>query len=236
SQSLDVRGVIAASIVPGIVVLLLAVWAVSDGRKREGTVGRGTDSVDASPPVRSRALSPALPAICAFYLLRMPETLILLRTQQLGVSVTSVLLLWAALHVVRSSFSFVGGALADRFGPARVMWLGWVSYAAIAYGFARADGPTTALVLFLVLGVVAGLTESPERAIVSKLAGGKQGTGFGVYHAATGIAALAGGLSLGALYQASSATLAFTVSAVGGIALAGLWLAGASGRGSLPAR
>ncbi|MGH7614797.1 MAG: MFS transporter, partial [Gemmatimonadales bacterium] len=42
SQSLDVRGVIAASIVPGIVVLLLAVWAVSDGRKREGTVGRGT--------------------------------------------------------------------------------------------------------------------------------------------------------------------------------------------------
>jgi MFS family permease len=166
----------------------------------------------------------------------MPETLILLRTQQLGVSVASVLLLWAALHVVRSSSSFVGGALSDRFGPARVMWLGWVSYAAIAYGFARAGGPRTALVLFLVLGVVAGLTESPERAIVSKLAGGKQGSGFGVYHAATGIAALAGGLLLGALYQSSSATLAFTVSALGGIALAVLWLAVASTRGSLQAR
>jgi MFS family permease len=234
SQALDVRGVIAASIVPGIVVLVLAVWAVGDGRKRAGTIGAGP--VDATPPVRGRALPPALFAICAFYLLRMPETLILLRTQQLGVSVASVLLLWAALHVVRSSSSFVGGALSDRFGPARVMWLGWVSYAAIAYGFARADGPTTALVLFLVLGVVAGLTESPERAIVSKLAGGKQGTGFGVYHAATGIAALAGGLLLGALYQASSATLAFTVSAAGAIALAVLWLAGASRRGSLPAR
>ena len=92
------------------------------------------------------------------------------------------------------------------------------------------------MALFLVLGVVSGLTESPERAIVSKLAGGKQGTGFGVYHAATGIAALAGGLLLGALYQASSATLAFSVSAAGGIALAVLWLAGASGRESLPAR
>jgi MFS family permease len=234
SQALDVRGVIAASIVPGIVVLVLAVWAVGDGRKREGTIGAGP--VDASPPLRGRALSPALLAICAFYLLRMPETLILLRTQQLGVSVASVLLLWAALHVVRSSSSFVGGALSDRFGPARVMWLGWVSYAAIAYGFARAGGPKTALVLFLVLGVVAGLTESPERAIVSKLAGGKQGTGFGVYHAATGIAALAGGLLLGALYQSASATLAFSVSAAGGIALAVIWLAGASGRGSLPAR
>jgi MFS family permease len=234
SQALDVRGVIGASIVPGIVVLVLAVWAVADGKRRDGTIG--ARPVDALPPVRGRALPPALFAISAFYLLRMPETLILLRTQQLGVSVASVLLLWAALHVVRSSSSFVGGALSDRFGPARVMWLGWVSYAAIAYGFARAGGPRTALVLFLVLGVVAGLTESPERAIVSKLAGGKQGSGFGVYHAATGIAALAGGLLLGALYQSSSATLAFTVSALGGIALAVLWLAVASTRGSLQAR
>ena len=234
SQVLDVRGVIGASIVPGFVVLVLAIWAVRDGRKRDGTTGAGP--VDAPPPVRGRALPPALFAISAFYLLRMPETLILLRTQQLGVSVASVLLLWAALHVVRSSFSFVGGALSDRFGGARVMWLGWVSYAAIAYGFARAGGPTAALVLFLVLGVVAGLTESPERAIVSQLAGGKQGTGFGVYHAATGIAALAGGLLLGALYQSSSAALAFTVSAAGGIALAVLWPAVASGRESLPAR
>jgi len=236
TQALDVRGVIAASIVPGIVVLVLAIWAVGDGRNRDGTIGGGAGPVDAPPPVRGRALPPALFAISAFYLLRMPETLILLRTQQLGVSVASVLLLWAALHVVRSSSSFVGGALSDRFGAARVMWLGWVSYAAIAYGFARAGGPSTALVLFLVLGVVAGLTESPERAIVSQLARGKQGTGFGVYHATTGIAALAGGLVLGALYQSSSATLAFSVSAAGGIALALLWFAVASARGSLQVR
>jgi MFS-type transporter involved in bile tolerance (Atg22 family) len=153
----------------------------------------------------------------------MPETLLLLRSQQLGVSVSSVLLLWAALHVVRSSTSFLGGALADRFGPNRTMWLGWVSYAVVAFGFARAGGAVAAWVLFLVLGVVAGLTESPERAIVSRLAGGKQGTGFGTYHAATGIAALAGGLLLGTLYQSTGAARAFTVSAAGVVALAALW-------------
>jgi MFS family permease len=237
SHALDIRGVIAASIIPGALVLMLALWAVGDGRRRKGTEGVNAPQGPLPPPtVPYRPLPPALLAISAFYLLRMPETLILLRTQQLGVAVTSVLLLWAALHVVRSASSFVGGALSDRFGPQRTMWLGWVSYAAIAYGFARAEGPSAAWVLFLVMGVVAGLTESPERAIVSRLAGGKQGTGFGVYHAGTGIAALAGGLFLGALYQASSATLAFTVSAVGGVALAVLWPAIASGRGSLPAR
>ena len=232
SQALDLRGVIAVSIVPGVAVLVLAVWAVKGGEGRWKAVKETT-----TPPFTAlHRLSPPLLAISAFYLLRMPETLILLRTQQLGVSVASVLLLWAALHVVRSSSSFIGGALSDRIGPTRTMWLGWVSYAAIAFGFARASGAAAAWTLFLVLGVVAGLTESPERAIVSQLAGGKQGTGFGVYHAATGVAALAGGLLLGALYQAASAALAFTVSAAGGIALAVAWPVLASGRATLRAR
>ena len=226
-RTLDVRGVIEASWIPGVVVLVLAIWAVADGKKREKTDegGQGrTKTGDSIPPSSAffRPL-PTLLAISAFYLLRMPETLLLLRSQQLGVSVSSVLLLWAALHVVRSSTSFVGGTLSDRFGPNRTMWLGWVSYAAVAFGFARAGGAAAAWGLFLVLGVVAGLTESPERAIVSRLAGGKQGTGFGVYHAATGIAALGGGLLLGTLYQSAGAALAFTVSAAGAVILAALW-------------
>jgi MFS family permease len=223
-RTLDVRGVIEASWIPGVVVLVLAIWAVGDGRRRQETVAvtAKSDPLPA-PPVPSRPLPPALLAISAFYLLRMPETLLLLRSQQLGVSVSAVLLLWAALHVVRSSTSFLGGILSDRIGPNRTMWLGWVSYGAVAFGFARAGGAVAAWALFLVLGVVAGLTESPERAIVSQLAGGKQGTGFGTYHATTGIASLAGGLLLGMLYQSTGAVPAFTVSAAGAVALAVLW-------------
>jgi MFS family permease len=219
-RTLDVRGVIEASWIPGVVVLVLAIWAVADGRRRQGAEEGGKVREEAAGGGR---VSRPLLAIAAFYLLRMPETLLLLRSQQLGVSVSSVLLLWAALHVVRSTTSFLGGTLSDRFGPNRTMWLGWVSYAAVAFGFARAGGAVAAWALFLVLGVVAGLTESPERAIVSRLAGGKQGTGFGIYHAATGIAALAGGLLLGVLYQSTGAVPAFTVSAAGVVALALTW-------------
>jgi MFS family permease len=147
----------------------------------------------------------------------------LLRTQQLGVTVTSVLLLWAALHVVRSSTSFIGGVLSDRIGPARTMWTGWVCYAVVAFGFARAASPLAAWALFLVFGLVAGLTESPERAIVSRLAGGKQGTGFGVYYAATGAAALLGGVLLGLATKYFGAPWAFGASAVLGAAIALAW-------------
>lgn len=233
SKRLDLRGVIGASWIPGVVVLVLAIWAVGEGRRRERAEEGGREpSKSNEPPPPSSGLSRPLPtllAISAFYLLRMPETLLLLRTQQLGVSVSSVLLLWAALHVVRSFTSFLGGALSDRFGPLRTMWLGWVCYAAIAVGFALEGSAAAAWGLFLVLGTVAGLTESPERAIVSRLAGSKQGTGFGSYHAATGMAALTGGLLLGAVYQSRGAPLAFSISA-GGVMLAAVWVAVAARR------
>jgi MFS family permease len=219
-----VRTVILASIVPGVAVLVLAVWAVRGGKRREEAVGSPLEAAPLPPPTAPyRRLPPALLAISFFYLLRMPETLIILHTQRLGVAVAVVPLLWAAVHVVKSSSSFAGGALSDRLGPSATMWLGWVCYAALAAGMAWASGPAVAWALFLALGLVAGLTESPERALVAAFAGARQGSGFGVYHAASGVAALAGGLALGVVFQRSGGALAFGVSAALGLGLVLLW-------------
>ena len=222
SRNADVRTVILASIIPGVLVLVLATWAVRD---REGRRGAAKEAAAETlpPPAGLRRLPPAVIAIAFFYLLRMPETLMILRAQNLGVAVALVPLLWAALHVVRSSTSFVGGALSDRIGPSRTMWIGWLSYVALAAGMAFAASPLAAWVLFLALGVVAGLTESPERALVSAATGGRHGSGFGVYHALTGVAALVGGLALGLVFQRVSGATAFTVSAVGALGLVMLW-------------
>ena len=226
TRSADVRAVIALSLAPGVAVLVLAVWAVKGGAARGGN-GRqeAAQAAVPMPPVaaRYRPLPPALFVISLFYLLRMPETLMILRSQQLGASTAAVLLLWAALHVVRSSASFAGGRLTDRIGASRTMWLGWLSYAAIAAGFAVATGAGRAWALFLAFGMVAGLTESPERALVAQFAGGHQGSGFGLYHGVTGLAALAGGIGLGAVFQAYGAGTAFLGSAVGGLALVLGW-------------
>jgi MFS family permease len=219
----DLRGIIAASIVPGVLVLVLAVMAVGRSGVQASSGSPAAPHPEAAPTARRSGRPSALYAIIAFYLLRMPETLVILRSQQLGVSVASVLLLWAALHVVRSSSSFVGGALSDRIGPARTMWLGWIVYALIAAGFALARTPGQAWALFLALGLVAGLTESPERALVARASGGHQGSGFGGYHGWTGLAALAGGVVLGWAFQGLGAPWAFGASAVGGAALALAW-------------
>src|SRR5689334_13096864 len=224
SGGANVRTVIGASIVPGVAVLLLASWAARGGTGRQRTA-EDRITPDPVPPSAAlyRPLPPALFAISAFYLLRMPDTLIILRSQELGVPVAVVPLLWAAVHVVRSSSSFLGGAATDRLGPARVMWAGWLVYAALAMGMARAGSAAAAWGWFLALGLVNGLTESPERALVARLAGMRQGSGFGVYHGITGFAALVGGVALGAVFQAYGAAPAFLTSAVGGIALVVVW-------------
>ncbi len=215
-----VRTVILASIVPGVAVLLLAAWAAKDTKVGGG--GSRLVEVVKEKPSQPRHTSTIL-AICFFYLLRMPETLIILHVQQLGIGVAVVPLLWAAVHVVRSSSSFWGGALADRIGPSRTMWLGWVCYTAVAAGMAFAHGPVEAWVLFLAFGIVAGLTESPERALVAAFAGHRQGTGFGVYHAVSGGAALGGGVILGIAFQRAGGGSAFLASAVLALALTLLW-------------
>jgi len=226
SGTANVRRVIGLSIVPGILVLVLATWAVKDDGRGRQKAAEGGARADPLPPSTAfyRPLPPALLAISAFYLLRMPDTLVILRSQQLGVSVAVVTLLWAALHVVRSTSSFLGGAWTDRLGAERTMWIGWVCYALLAAGMAYARTTPQAWGLFLALGVVSGLTESPERALVARTAGARQGSGFGAYHGLTGFAALAGGLVLGGVFQAYGGAAAFVASAAAGgaLALAGL--------------
>jgi len=227
SGAAGLRAVIGASIAPGVLVLVLAMWAVKDGGGRWRMVEERGGNLHQPPPTSTNLHQPArvspLLAISFFYLLRMPDTLIILRSQQLGVPVAVVPLLWAAVHVVRSSSSFLGGSATDRLGPTRTMWAGWLVYAALAAGMARAGTAAAAWGLFLGMGLVAGLTESPERALVARLAGPRQGSGFGMYHGVTGFAALVGGLALGAVFQAYGAGPAFLASAVGGIALVVVW-------------
>ncbi|HKR55536.1 MAG TPA: MFS transporter [Gemmatimonadales bacterium] len=226
-----VRSVIESSAIPGVVVLILAIWATTGARARNVLPHPISES-----PTPHSPLPKSLLVIAASYLVRMPETLMILRSQELGVPVAEVLLLWAALHVIRSSSSFVGGAMNDRRGSAFTMRLGWAAYVVVSLGFALASSVTAAWLLFLALGVVAGFTESPERALVARLAGKRSGSGFGSYHALTGIGALVGGIGLGIVYQKVGAATAFTASAVGTGVLVVVWTAVARALSGLPPR
>lgn len=208
--------VILWTALPGAAAVAVVAWALAgQARDTKPAVAEGRTPPDTPHASGGRAPSTSLIVlIVGFALVRFPETLMLLRLQHVGVAVAFVPIVWALLHAVRTAASYPGGWLTDRIGSAGTMLIGWAIYAVVAAGLATAGGEWAAVGWFLAFGVVAGATESPERALVA--AWGKRrerGAKFGVYHASVGLAALPGGIALGVLYEKVSATAAFGVSA-----------------------
>ncbi|OYV72305.1 MAG: hypothetical protein B7Z72_05060, partial [Gemmatimonadetes bacterium 21-71-4] len=137
---MTMRHVFWSAAVPGTVAVVMAWIAVGEAGVRDKGLGvREGEDPDPQPlaPTPSR-FAPLVGVLVLAAALRAPETLLILRAQDLGVPVALVPILWAALHVVRSTVSYPGGALADRWGPRRTLAVGWLVYAALALAFAAA--------------------------------------------------------------------------------------------------
>jgi len=216
--------VIAWSVVPGVLAVAAVTWALS-GRR---AIPLASAPAPAAPvPVVSSAADTrtVFGLIVAYAFARMPETLLLLRLQDVGVRLALVPVLWALLHVVRTGASYPGGWLSDVVGPRRTMALGWLLYAGVCVGMGWSGSEEHVVLWFLVFGLVAGVTESPERSFVSRAGShGRRGSRFGLYHASVGLAALPGSLLLGWVYTRFGGPVALaasgTVAAVLGLAAA----------------
>jgi MFS family permease len=177
-----------------------------------------------------RALRGPLSAITLFTLGNSTDAFLLLRAGTLGVSVTQLPLLWALLHLVKSVTSAPGGALSDRVGRVPLVVSGWLLYAALYAGFAFAHAWWHAWALFAAYGVVFGLTEGAEKALVADLAPPTaRGRAFGWYHLAIGVAALPASVVFGAVWTRWTASTAFLMGSVLAV-LASLVLVGSAQR------
>lgn len=203
--------VIAFSAIPGMFAVLLVVYGIHETPHK-------ISSPEKLPPLRWRTLSAKtrayLIAVGLFALGRIPETFLLLRGHELGMSVVALLLLWAAMHTVKALTAEGAGRLADRVGRRPVLLAGYTVYVLALSGLAFTQSITPLWLLSLALGLHFGLTEGAERALVRDLApSAERGTAFGWFHMFVGLAAIPAGLLLGGLWTLSGANSAFLVSA-----------------------
>jgi MFS family permease len=223
SRSVEVRRVLEWSVVPGVVAFVVLAFVLrgkTDGRDGRGGQGGQDGQGNTGPHLDAAADSvgkvfwfPVL-SLTALALFRLPETLLLLRLQQLGVAVATIPLIWAGLHLVRTLASYPGGWVSDHIVPRHTILAGAALFAAIALLLAQPLTVAGAIAVFLGLGLVTGLTESAERVVVTRLAPRRTGRGFGAYHAAVGFAALPASLLFGAVYQIKGGAVALRLSAL----------------------
>ena len=212
----EVREVLTWSLVPGLVAFLVLIVVLRSPPRRPVSSGAGFSGA----PEENRVFWPPVLVLAALTFFRLPEALLILRLQDLGISVVMIPLIWAGLHVVRTLASYPGGWITDRVGPRLTILAGGMVAVGMAVLLGFEVAAPLAIAGFLGFGLVAGLMESPERVLIARLAPRRTGRGFGTYHAVVGVAALPAGLIFGWLYQHQGGGTALWASAAAmGVAL-----------------
>lgn len=220
TDRLDV--VIALSAIPGVAAVALIAFGVKE-------TPRVQTAVVETSPLRWALLHPRTRAYLLtlgfFTLGKIPETFLLLRGHELGMPTVELLLLWAAMHVVKVAISERAGRQTDRIGRRPLILAGWTVYALTLFALAFVHSPPPLWALSLALGFYFGLTEGAERAFVRDLAAPEErGTAFGWFHAIAGLAAIPAGVLLGGLWSVFGVHVAFLTSgALAVLAVFGFW-------------
>jgi MFS family permease len=130
------------------------------------------------------------------------DSFLVLRAQNLGVSVTGILVMLAIYNLVITLVATPAGSLSDRVGRRRLIIGGWLVYAAIYFGFALAQTAWQVWLLYMAYGLYFGLAFGTANAMVADLVpDNMRGTAYGTYHAVIGLLAFPSSLIAGILWQ-----------------------------------
>ncbi len=248
SRGVEVRSVIAWSLVPGLLAMVVLgsvlshrLIVASSHRLIDSSSQTADTGAPAHPPTRPPAQPPTrapadfwvpIGAMTLLLVSRIPETLLLLRLQDLGVAIGAIPLAWAGLHVVRSLAAYPGGWLSDRIGPRAMLAAGAALFGAVLVVLARDLTAAMAAAAFLFLGLVTGLSEASDRQVIAALAKGGQGRAFGNAQALAGLAALPAGLTYGAVFERAGGSVAMLTSAAATATAVVIWLVLTQRKGS----
>jgi len=208
----------------GVPLQQVFLWALLPGLACLAlTMGLRDAPAPATPPPPFSWRLASLPAplrrylvvVALFTLGNSSNMFLFLRARELGVSEAQVPLLWAAVSGVAALFAVPLAALSDRVGRVRLLVAGYVAYAVFYIGMGTFAAPGwTLYALFAFYGVFMAATEGVERALLADLAPPEQrGTAFGWLNLTMGAMLLPASLLFGWLWEASSARLAFGLSA-----------------------
>ncbi|MGK2934464.1 MAG: MFS transporter [Gemmatimonadaceae bacterium] len=211
-MGVPLRTVFLLAGIPAAIALVVVVFAVKE-RRPEAPL----PSAPAPSSLRrrlDRKFWLYLGAVLLFTLGNSTDAFLLLRATDLGVPVAWIPLLWAYLHLVKSSTGTFGGSLSDRFGRKPLLVAGWSLFAAVYVAFAVASEAWHVWALFGAYGLFFSLTEGSERALVADMVpAADRGAAFGWFHLAVGLGALPASVLFGVLWDRYGPATAFVTGA-----------------------
>jgi MFS family permease len=193
-------------------VLLITIAVIQFGVKETKRAARDPHAVRVPLP-GSFYLFTAIAGI--FAIANSSDAFLILRSQNLGLSVIAIPLAYAVLNIIYGALALPAGILSDRIGRIPLITIGWAVYGFCYLGFALADSAWQVWPLFAFYGVFYAVTEGVSRALIADVVGQDgRGRAYGVYNAVVGLAALPAGLIAGQLWDGLGPSAPFFFSAV----------------------
>jgi MFS family permease len=152
--------------------------------------------------------------VSVFTLGNSSDAFLVLRAQNLGISVLGILIMLAVFNLIYALVSTPAGSLSDRIGRRRLIIGGWLVYALIYFGFALSAQAWQVWLLYVVYGLYYGLAYGSANALVADLVPvNLRGTAYGTYNAVIGLLAFPSSLIAGILWQGAGGWAGFGPSA-----------------------
>jgi MFS family permease len=206
----EYRTLFALTIIPG--ALALAMLALVPEPSDPAPQAQPRSATNRVPLPRD--LKRFLVVLGIFTLGNSTDAFLLLRLSDAGLAAALLPVVWAGLHVVKSSLATIGGTLSDRFGRQTLIVIGWLLYAVVYVGFALTDELLPLLAWFFVYGAHFAMVEGSEKALVADLAPRDlHGTAFGWYNGVLGFGALGASVLFGVIWETFGPATAFLTGA-----------------------
>ncbi len=143
----------------------------------------------------------------------LPTALLLLRTQDLGLTLSFIPLFYLFYNVSYTLFSYTAGKIADRLGDRKVIFTGY-SFLCFSYLLIIYDHTLAALAAgFIVLGLFSALTDGVQRSYIARFTKEEErGSAYGYLNASIGFGSLLAGIVGGLLWQSYGPTTALSAS------------------------
>jgi len=138
------------------------------------------------------------------------DALLIVKSNEVGVKLAYIPLVYLVFNTVSVFFSIPMGALSDRIGREKLLIFGYLIYAIVYFGFGYTTKVSVIVILFALYGLYSSSTDSIQKALVSEcLDKNKQGTGQGIYNAILGLTLLPASIIAGIMYDRVDSSLPF---------------------------
>jgi len=209
----DFRKVFWAAAFPGGLSVLLVWFAVKEVRPAASTSAK-TSRFQPSPRGMTPKLWLMLVAVAVFSLGNSSDLFLILRAHNVGIRPEFAPILGLLFNLSYTLLSWPAGKLSDRI-PRRILIVaGYLVYAGVYWGFARAGSTLMVWLLMPFYGLYYALTEGVLRAWISDLVPSESRASlYGVFHWVVGVTAFPASLAAGWLWQHCSPAFPFYISA-----------------------